>query len=74
MSDLPADADLYARTREPGVRSSSAAVTLRTTLLDRWVFLRRRRNLALPVMPLAWAVLRTPRYDRVLTLSRGWRR
>jgi glycosyltransferase involved in cell wall biosynthesis len=64
------DADLFALTREPSAAFDFGDRPVRTTILDRSAFLRRRRDLTLPLMPLAWALLRPKEhYDRVLTSS-----
>lgn len=62
-------ADLYALTREPGVPFDFGGRELKTTLLDHPA-LRRRRDLTLPLMPLAWRLLGArARYDTVITSS-----
>lgn len=60
------DADLLALTAEPTVTLQTAGRTIETTVLDRPA-LRRRRNLTLPMMPVAWRMLGKARYDVVLT-------
>jgi glycosyltransferase involved in cell wall biosynthesis len=70
MAQAFPDADLFALTWEPTAVFDFGGRHVRTTVLDRSPFLRRRRDLTLPLMPLAWALLRPPeRYDRVLTSS-----
>jgi glycosyltransferase involved in cell wall biosynthesis len=70
MAEAFPEADLFALTREPSVGFDLGDRPVRTTLLDRSAALRRRRELTLPLMPLAWALLRPDeRYDRVLTSS-----
>jgi glycosyltransferase involved in cell wall biosynthesis len=62
-------ADLYALTREPGVPFDFGDRDVHTTVLDRPA-LRRRRDLTLPLMPLAWRILGARRsYDTVVTSS-----
>ena len=64
------EADLFALTVEPSVEFSFDGRKVRTTFLDRSRWLRRRRDLTLPFMPLAWALLRPPTsYDKALTSS-----
>lgn len=64
------DADLYALTREPGVEFDFGGRGVTTTFLDRFAATRHRRELTLPLMPLAWRRidLRGP-YDMVITSS-----
>jgi glycosyltransferase involved in cell wall biosynthesis len=71
MAAVFPDADLFALSREPGVPFDFGGRDVRTTILDRTDFLRRRRDVTLPLMPLAWRLLRTPEggYDQVLTSS-----
>jgi glycosyltransferase involved in cell wall biosynthesis len=70
MAQAFPEADLFALTLEPSVDLDVGGRAVRTTLLDRAPILRRRRDLTLPVMPLAWWLLRPEaRYDRVLTSS-----
>lgn len=69
MSEALPDADLYALTKEPGV-CFRLHRPVTTTVLDRGPVLRRRRELTLPLMPLAWKMLRgAGEYDKVLTSS-----
>ena len=70
MAEAFPDADLFALTREPEVPFAFGGRPVHTTFLDRFAFLRRRRDLTLPLMPLAWSLMRPRRrYDRVLTSS-----
>jgi glycosyltransferase involved in cell wall biosynthesis len=70
MAQTYADADLYALSREPSVEFDFGGRPLTTTFLDRNAFLRHRRDLTLPLMPLAWRTVRLHGdYDRVLTSS-----
>ena len=71
MAAVFPEADLFALSREPGVPFDFGGRDVRTTFLDRTAFLRRRRDLTLPLMPLAWRLLRArgARYDQVLTSS-----
>lgn len=59
-------ADLYALSRQPGVDLDVGGRDVRTTWLDR-PGLRNRRELTLPLMPLAWRGLGTPGYETVLS-------
>jgi glycosyltransferase involved in cell wall biosynthesis len=64
------DADLYALTREPGVEFDFGGRELTTTFLDRFEATRRRRELTLPLMPLAWRSIDVRgSYDKVITSS-----
>lgn len=60
------DADLYALSIDPTVEPVLHGRTIRTTWLDHGPT-RRRRNITLPLMPLAWRTLRAPQYDAVIT-------
>ncbi|HYH57805.1 MAG TPA: glycosyltransferase [Thermoleophilaceae bacterium] len=64
------DADLYALTREEDVDFDFGRRPVTTTFLDRFAFTRHRRELTLPLMPLAWRLIdvRAP-YDKVITSS-----
>jgi glycosyltransferase involved in cell wall biosynthesis len=62
-------AELYALTREPDVAFDFGGRELRTTILDHPA-LRRRRDLTLPLMPLAWRLLGArSAYDTVVSSS-----
>lgn len=63
------DADLYALTynRSSGLEFDGRPVA--TTFLDRLGPLRSRRDLLLPLMPLAWRLATSRRYDVVVTSS-----
>jgi glycosyltransferase involved in cell wall biosynthesis len=70
MAQTFPDADLYALSREPSVDFDFGGRPLTTTFLDRSAFLRDRRDLTLPLMPLAWRTIPVHgEYDRVLTSS-----
>jgi len=70
MAQAFPEADLFALTREPDVPFDLGGRPVATTILDRFAVLRQRRDLTLPLMPIAWSLLRTHRdYDRVLTSS-----
>lgn len=70
MAQSYPDADLYALTREPGVPFDFGGRPVTTTFLDRSKALRERRQLTLPMMPLAWRTIATGGdYDKVLTSS-----
>ena len=63
------DADLYALTDTLGPQFDSGGRPVRTTFLARVPVLRDRRDIALPVMPLAWRRASRRRYDVVITSS-----
>jgi glycosyltransferase involved in cell wall biosynthesis len=63
------DADLYAMTNELGGSFAGGGRAVHTTFLARLPVLRRRRDLALPLMPLAWRTVTRQRYDLVVTSS-----
>jgi glycosyltransferase involved in cell wall biosynthesis len=70
MARVFPQADLFALTAEPSGDFDFGGREVRTTVLDRSPWLRRRRDLTLPFMPLAWTLVRPPtRYDKVLTSS-----
>lgn len=63
-------ADLYALTHTPGVRIATGNRPIRTTWLNRTGWLRDRRGLLLPLMPLAWRTTGRGRsYSTVITSS-----
>jgi glycosyltransferase involved in cell wall biosynthesis len=64
------DADLYALSVDPDARFDFGGRSVTTTLLDT-AALRRHRTWTLPVMPLAWSLLRRrrPAYDLAITSS-----
>src|SRR5262249_18299206 len=63
-------ADLYALTRAPDVPFAFGGRAVTTTVLDRLPgFARNRRDLQLPLMPLAWRYASRERYDVVVTSS-----
>jgi glycosyltransferase involved in cell wall biosynthesis len=73
MASAYPDADLWALTREPGVRFDFGGRPVHTTMLDVAGPLRRRRNLTLPLMPLAWTMAgRGRHYDVVVTSSHAF--
>lgn len=63
------EADLFALTRDPSVPFQLGGRTPATTLVDRLTPLRGRRQLQLPLMPLAWRYATRRRYDVVVTSS-----
>ena len=65
LAQMFPQADLYALSADPSVTLDTGR-PIRTTHLDRRT-LRDRRNLTLPLMPLAWRLLGSNRYDAVLT-------
>ncbi len=72
MAEVFPDADLYALTAESGVVPRVRVVG--TTFLQRSAFLRRHRELTLPLMPLAWRMLRARQYDLVITSTHAFAR
>ena len=73
MTQVLPGADRYALTQEPGVQFDIAGA-IRLTGLQRVPALRRRRALALPLMPIAWRLLSTPQYETVITSSHAFAR
>jgi glycosyltransferase involved in cell wall biosynthesis len=70
MAQALPDAHLYALTREPEVDLDFGGRSVTTTFLDRIALLRRRRELTLPLMPLAWRRIDVHgEYEKVLTSS-----
>ncbi|MGH9264904.1 MAG: glycosyltransferase [Acidimicrobiales bacterium] len=69
LARLFPDADLYALTDTLGPQFDSGGRPVRTTFLARVPVLRHRRDLALPLMPLAWRTASRRRYDLVITSS-----
>jgi glycosyltransferase involved in cell wall biosynthesis len=63
------DADLYALTNTLGDALATQGRPVSTTFLARTPVLRDRRDLALPLMPLAWRTATRRRYDLVVTSS-----
>lgn len=63
------EADLFALTCDLSVRFALDGRRVRTTLLDRLGPLRDRRDLHLPLMPLAWRYASRRTYDLVVTSS-----
>jgi glycosyltransferase involved in cell wall biosynthesis len=73
MTQVLPRADVYALTANPEAGFEIEA-PIRTTALQRLPVLRDRRNLSLPVMPLAWRCLRTKPYATVITSSHAYAR
>lgn len=73
MTSIIPAADRYALTVEREVPFEVAG-DVRATMLQRSKLLRRRRQLVLPLMPLAWKAMRPPRYDTVITSSHAFSR
>lgn len=73
IAQLLPHADLYALTAAPDVELHVGNRTVHTTWLDRFDLTRRRRDLTLPVMPLAWQGLRGT-YDVVISSSHAFAR
>lgn len=63
------EADLYALTDAMGDGFSAGGRPVATTFVARIPGLRRRRDLALPLMPLAWRTVTRRTYDLVITSS-----
>lgn len=73
MAQAYPDADLYALTWDRDAQFDFSGRSVTTTLLDRWPALRDRRELALPLMSLAWKAIDVKgEYDRVLTSSHAF--
>lgn len=73
MTKVLPGADVYALTADASAGFEIDA-PIRTTWLQRVPMLRDRRNLALPVMPLAWRCLRTKPYATVITSAHAYAR
>ena len=73
MTHVLPDADVFALTADPAAGFEIEA-PIRTTLLQRVPVLRAKRNLSLPVMPLAWRCLRTKPYATVITSTHAYAR
>lgn len=70
MAEAFPAADLYALTWNRDAEFEFGGRDVKTTPLDRTPFLRDRRELSLPLMPLAWRMIGADgEYDRVLTSS-----
>lgn len=69
LAALVPHADLYALTDDLGSELHVGGRPVRTTFLDRHAALRRRRELTLPLMPLAWRTVTDEAYDVVVTSS-----
>ncbi len=69
LARLFPEADLYALTDTLGDAFNSGGRRVHTTFLGRLPVLRSRRDLALPLMPVAWRTVTRRRYDLVLTSS-----
>ena len=66
------DADLFALTRDLAVRFDLGGRAVRTTFLDRFGSLRRRRDVLLPLMTVAWRRATRREYDVVITSSHAF--
>lgn len=66
-------ADLFALTHDKA-HSPQFGSDVATTALQRSSWLRNRRDLALPLMPLAWKMMRPGEYDLVVTSSHAFAR
>ena len=69
LARLYPDADLFALTDALGDAFDGGGRQVATTFIARVSVLRDRRDLALPLMPLAWRTVSRRRYDLVLTSS-----
>jgi len=73
MAQAYPEADLYALTWDREAHFDFSGRDVTTTFLDRWPALRDRRELALPLMSLAWKLIDVhDSYDRVLTSSHAF--
>lgn len=63
------EADLWALSDAMGADLEVGERTIRTTFFDRSSLLSERRELSLPLMPLAWRTVDAGRYDLVVTSS-----
>ncbi len=73
MAQAYPEADLYALTWDRDAQFDFSGREVTTTLLDRWPALRDRRELALPLMSLAWKAIDVhDTYDVVLTSSHAF--
>jgi glycosyltransferase involved in cell wall biosynthesis len=59
-------ADLYALSHSAGAEIATNGRPIRTTMMDS-PYWSDRRNVTVPLMPLAWRLLKTPNYETVLT-------
>jgi glycosyltransferase involved in cell wall biosynthesis len=66
LASIYPNADLFALSHEPSVFIETNGRPIETTFLDHRS-LRQRRNLTLPIMPLAWRALGRSRYDAVIS-------
>jgi glycosyltransferase involved in cell wall biosynthesis len=73
MTQVLPGADVYALTADRAAGFEIEA-PIRTTVLQRLPVLRDKRNLSLPVMPLAWRCLRTKPYATVITSTHAYAR
>lgn len=73
LAKLLPQADLYALSHEPGVGLDVGDRPIHTTWLDRHPALRARRDLTLPLMPIAWRQF-THEYDVVISSSHAFSR
>lgn len=69
MAEAFPDADLWALSDAMGDTFESGGRPVRTTFFDRSTLLSQRRELSLPLMPLAWRSVPAPPYDVVVTSS-----
>lgn len=68
-------ADLFALTREPSVLFAPRDRQIHTSFLQRFAVTRERRELTLPLMPLAWKTIPgRGRYDLVITSAHAFAR
>lgn len=68
-------ADLFALTRDPSLQFVDDGRDIQTTFLQRFQVTRERRDLTLPIMPLAWKTIRgRDQYDLVITSAHAFAR
>ena len=74
MANALTQADLFALTRNPDATFLLEGRPVTTTALNRFASRRGGSALTLPLMPIAWRMLRTPPYDLVITSSHAFAR
>ncbi len=75
LSRIFPSADLYAFTKSASVEFDVGDRTIHTTAIDRLSSMQNRRALLLPLMPILWRTMKTPRsYDVVITSSHAFSR
>ncbi len=74
MAAVFPEADIFALTVSPEAQFDFGGRAVRSTFLDVSRHTRNRRDLTLPLMPLAWKALRRRSYDVVITSTHGFAR